>query len=200
MAAVTTINLSTQTYGAISKAQEPHGLTNVNTALQSQVVVSATSYYVTSSNLTLPATLVKGIVIGTNLRWRVCLTKTGAGTGAFEILIYMGTNGSTSDTAEVTQSLGTQSAAVDTMCVDVNATFTAVGSGTGSFFWTMTPIHEAATATGFGVATGTGVFTGTVSSLNTTTASLIFGLGFNATTGTPTITVPTVEARAFNLD
>lgn len=203
MAATTVINLSTQTYGAVSKAQIPDGLSNANAALQSQTVVSGTAYYITSSNLNLPATLVNGIVAGsspTSLGWRVCLTKTAAGTGTFQLVIYMGTNGSTSDTAEVSQSLGTQTAAADTMCVDVSVTFTAVGSSTGSFFWSMTPINKAAAATGFGVATGTGVFTGTVSSLNTTTGSLKFGLGFIATTGTPTITVPTVQARAFNLD
>lgn len=199
--AVTYVNLSTQTYGAISKAQFPRGITNSHTALQSQTVVSGTSYYITSSNLNLPATLVNGIVVGTRFQWHVCMTKTALGTGNFEIIIYMGTNGSTGDTAEVTQTIGLQTAVVDTMCVDVDVVFTAVGSGSGSFFWSMTPIHEAATAAGFGVATGTtGVFTGTVSSLNTTTASLIFGLGFNATTGSPVITVPTVEAEAFNLD
>jgi hypothetical protein len=198
--AVTYVNLSTQTYGAISKAQFPSGITNTNSALQSQVTVSSTAYYITSSNLNLPATLVNGIVAGTHLQWRVCMTKTAAGTGSFDIIIYMGTNGSTSDTAEVTQALGVPTAAVDTMCVDVNVVFLTVGSSTGSFFWSMTPEHAPSTNnTGFYTAVAP-TFTGTVSSLNTTTASLIFGLGFENVTGTPTITVPTVEAHAFNLD
>jgi hypothetical protein len=185
---------------SLASAQDPRGLSNHNSAQQSQVVVSGTAYYITSSNINLPASLIKGIVVGTTIQWRIVLNKTAAGTGAFAIIIYMGTNGTTSDTAEVTQTIGTQTAVVDTVAIDVQITFTAVGSSTGSFFWSIQPFQKAATATGFGVATGaTGVFTGTVSSLNTTTASLIFGLGFKATTGTPTITVPLVEAEAFNL-
>jgi hypothetical protein len=200
LGATTLLNLSTQTYGAVSNAEIPNGLNNANSAQQSQVVVSGTAYYVTSSNLNLPATLVNGIAVNTTLSWRTCLTKTAAGTGTFQIVIYMGTHGSISDTAEVSQSVGTQTAAADTMCADVKLTFTAVGASTGSFFWSITPLHQQATSTGFGLNTTTGAFTGTVSSLDTQTASLIFGLGFISTTGTPTITVPLVEARAFNLD
>lgn len=199
LAASTAINLSTQTTGAISNAQFPGGLTNANSAQQSQTVVSGTAYYLTSSNLTLPATLVNGIKAGTTLYWHATLTKTAAGTGTFQIVLYAGTHGTTSDTAEVSQSIGTQTAAVDTMNVDVQITFVTVGSS-GSFYWSITPIHQAATATGFGVSVSTGAFTGTVSSFNTTTASLIFGLGFISTTGTPTITVPCVISRATNLD
>jgi hypothetical protein len=54
------------------------------------------------------------------MRWRVSMTKTAAGTGAFDIIILMGTAGTIGgDTKEVTQSIGTQTAAVDNMTVDV---------------------------------------------------------------------------------
>jgi hypothetical protein len=188
---------------AITNAQFTQGITNFNSALQSTgQLVAATNVYLTSSNLNLPASLINGIVVGTMFCWRIVLTKNANGTGATSLVIFMGTNGTTADTAEVTQAItAAGTAAVDTMTVDVLVKFTAVGAS-GSFFWTMTPVHQAATATGFGVTVTTGSFTGTVSSVNTTTASLIFGLGVQVATGgtLPTYTVPLVEAKAFNLD
>lgn len=180
----------------------PNGLSNFNSAVQSQATVATTKYYVTSSNINLPATLKTGIVVGTTINWRVCFTKNANGTGTFSPIIFMGTNGTASDTAEVTQSLGTMTAVVDNVYLDIQITFTAVGSSTGSFFWSMCPHHmPSATNTGFYTAVAP-TFTGTVSSLNTTTGSLIFGLGFVCTAGgtLPTITVPFVKAEAFNLD
>ena len=40
--------------------------------------VATTKYYVTSSNINLPATLKTGIVVGTTINWRVCFTKNAA--------------------------------------------------------------------------------------------------------------------------
>ena len=188
--------------GALATSQEPLGLFNHNSAQQSQLVVAGTSYYITNSKITLPAALKTGIVVGTTLRWSVCLSKSAAGTAAFNIIVFMGTNGTSADTAQVTQSINgsTSTAIIDTMWVDVTLTFTAVGAGTGAFYWSIVPFQRAATATGFGVSSAvSSVFTGTVSSLTTTTGSLIFGLGFSNTTGVPTITVPIVDAQAFNL-
>lgn len=186
--------------GGIPTSSLPDGLTNFNSAQQSQVVVSGTSYYITNSNINLPAALKTGIVVGTTLKWRVAMNKSAAGTGTFQFVIFMGTNGTIADTATVTQTIGTQTAAADSLVCDVTVVFTAVGSSTGSFYWSIVPVQVAAAATGFGVVAGSGgQFSGTVSSLNTTTASLKFGLGFIATTGTPTIVVPQVQAQAFNL-
>jgi hypothetical protein len=185
----------------VPAASIPNGLSNFNTAVQSQLTVATTKYYVTSSNISLPATLLTGIVVGTTIRWRVCFTKNAAGTGTFSPIIFMGTNGTASDTAQVTQSLGTMTAVADNVYLDIMMRFTAVGAGTGSFFWSMCPHHmPSANNTGFYTAVAP-TFTGTVSSLTTTTASLIFGLGFVCTAGgtLPTITVPLVEAFAYNL-
>lgn len=186
--------------GAAVNAQLPDGINKGNGARQSQVVVSGTAYYITNSNINLPATLKDGMSTTTRFIWRVYLDKTAAGTGTFQIIIYRGINGTTSDTADVTQTVGTQTAVADNMVVDVMLTVTATGA-TGSYFWSICPMQRAATATGFGVVTGTtGLFTGTVSSVAMNTSSLIFGLGFKATTGTPTISVPFVDARAINID
>lgn len=175
-------------------------LTNRNTVQQSQVTVAGTFYYIAGANINLPAVPLTGIVVGSTIRWRIVLNKTAAGTGTFVIAVHMGTLGTISDTKVVSQSIGTQTAAVDTVAIDVMLTFTAVGNGTATFYWTICPAQKAATATGFGVVTGaSGVFSGTVSALNSTTASLKFGLSFSSTTGTPTITVPLAEAEADNL-
>lgn len=186
---------------AIPNENIPNGINNASRASQSQTVVSGTAYYITRSNLLLPASSKTGggMVVGTCFRWRVCLTKTAAGTGTFQIRIYRGTNGSTADTADVTQTLGTQTAAVDMMALDVMVVVTTTGA-TGAYYWTMTPMTKAQSATGFGVATGTsGFFDGTVSSVALNTASLQFGLGFISTTGTPTIRIPFVHGQVFNM-
>ena len=123
------------------------------------------------------------------------------GTGALTLNIYMGTNGSTSDTVIGTLTLPASTAALDIMSADVQVTFTAVGAGSASVFWSVTFLHQAASAAGFGVTIGT-TYSGTTGSLNSTTASLIFGLGINVAAGgtMPTVTVPTVFADATNLD
>lgn len=184
----------------IANANLPNGLNNANQATQSQVVVAGTAYYITRSNLTLPATLKAGMVVGSMYTWRIAMTKTGAGTGAFNIIIYRGTNGTTADVADVTQSIGTQTAVVDNMVVDINVVITATGA-TGSYFWNIVPVNKAVTATGFGVATGTTAFrSGTVAGVALNTSSLIFGIGFSCAVGTPTIAIPMVQANVNNLD
>lgn len=186
---------------AIPQANNQNGIVTSNSASQSQVVVSGTAYYITNSALTMPASTKTGGGMSTStfMVWRIGMTKTAAGTGTFQIRIYRGTNGTTGDTADVTQTIGTQTAAVDNMTVDVLIRVTATGA-TGSYYWSIIPQNKAVTATGFGVATGTGAFfSGTVSSVAMNTASLKFGLAFIATTGTPTIAIPFVHGRVYNM-
>ena len=170
---------------------------NFNTTAQSQVTVAATDYYITNSDLDMPATYSTAIGAGTVMKWRTCMTKTAAGTVAFDIIIYKGTNGTTSDTAEVTQSIGVQTAAIDNMCCDVQLSFT---SSTAAY-WAIACQNKAITATGFGVATGATAFqSGTLSGLTSTTASDKYGLGFQSNTGTPTIVIPIVQAEAWDVN
>lgn len=185
--------------GSVPNANLGNGITNANVAEQSQLVVSATNYYITNSRIALPDPLKTGLVVGSRISWTVYMSKTNAGTGIFQLSIYRGTNGTVADTQDVLQTIGTQTAVVDTMCVDVTLVVTATGA-TGSYFWSICPTHAASTATGFGLATGTtGLFSGTVSGVNLTTSTLGFGLGFKATTGTPTIRVVQVQAQAINV-
>lgn len=197
----------------------PDGVLNANSAIQSQLATGGTSYYITNSQLALPATYLQGMTApsgsggtvkcGTTFQWRVCLTKTtGVATlGTFSLIIYRGTNGTTADTADVTNVVGTQTAAVDTMIVDVKVTvLTTGGASTGSYFWViMYNSHSAASAAGFGLGALPAVSNGTVgpsAGVVLNTASLKFGLGFLCATGgtPPTYTVPMVQAQAFNID
>lgn len=203
-----TVSASDLSTGTLPQAQLPvvpnanvsNGLTNFNTSAQSQVMIAGTQYYMTNSNLNLPASLKTGIVAGTTLTWHVVIGKTGQGIGLFSVILFTGTNGTTSDTASVTQGIGTAStAAVDSMILSVQITFLTTGSN-GSFYWSIAPVHCAASGNGFGAVYGT-LYSGTVSSFNTTTASLVFGLGFQQATGgtLPTVTIPVMQAYAFNL-
>lgn len=169
------------------------GLTSGNTSAQSQVVVSATAYYIAGSALAVPTNL----AVGSRFRWTVAMAKTAAGTGIFELILYRGTAGSTADTADVAQTIGTQTAVVDNMTVDVELVVTTTGAS-GAYYWSIIPTSKAASATGFGVPVGpTGQFSGTKSTVALNTASLKFGLGFRATTGTPTVTVPLVRSQTY---
>lgn len=167
---------------------------NSNQAAQSQVVVSATEYYVTNSNLNMPATYRLAIGAGTTMHWRISLTKTAAGTGTFQILLKKGTAGTTGDTSIVTQTIGTQTAAADNMEVDITLTFTS----TTAAFWSMVPHQSAASGTGFGLVypAAAAQFTGTISAQTTTTASDKYGVSLVFTTGTPTFVVNQVFATA----
>lgn len=168
-------------------------LGNAATALQSQVTVAGTVYYVTNSNLTVPA----DIVAGSRFRWTIAMAKTAAGTGAFNVYIKRGTAGTTADTSDVTQSIGTQTAVVDNMMLDIEVVVTATGAA-GSYWWAMIPTTRAGSAVGFGTPVGaTGQFSGSVSSVALNTASLKLGIGFASVTGTPTIAVPMVRANSY---
>lgn len=176
----------------------PTSIYNFNTALQTQVVVSATEYYITNSNLNMPAVYTTAIAAGTTMHWRVAMAKTAAGTGSFAILLKKGTNGSTADTTAATVTIGTQSAAADNMEFDFSLTWTSATAA----YYTCVPHQSAATTTGFGLAypAVAAQFNGTISGQTTTTASDKYGLSFVATTGTPTITVAEVMGQAFGVN
>lgn len=199
LASTTVINLSTQTYGAISNAEFPQGLHNFSTTTQSTgQLTAATPVYITNSNISLPSSLVTGVVSGTALRWHFNVGKNADGTGATSIVLYYGTHGSTSDTAYVTQALPASTAAVDTMTVDVQVIFTS----TTACSYVIGVTHTAATGAGFGIASGTPAYAGTATGMTTTTTSLIFGVGIEAASGgtMPTYTVGFTQAYGYNLD
>lgn len=181
--------------GAVPAASDVNGLHNFSSSSLTPGGAAGTYYYLSPSTLTMPATYTTPIAAGTVLKWQVYMSKTAAGTGAFNIGIYMGTNGTTADTREVTQSVGTATAALDDLTLEIIVAFTS----TTAFYWSITTLHSAASAVGFGCTIGSQKFSGTVTGLTTTTASLKFGIGYSNTTGTAVITVPFVQAEALGV-
>lgn len=184
--------------GTLPNTHYPTGIFNFIQTAQSQVVVSTTEYYITSSDLDMPAAYTTAIGAGTTMRWRIALTKTNAGTGTFQILLKKGTNGSTADTSIVTQTIGTQTAVVDNMEADIELTWASATAA----YWTIVPHQAAASGTGFGLVypATAAQFTGTISGQTTTTASDKYGLSVKFTTGTPTFVVNMVQAQAFGVN
>jgi hypothetical protein len=191
-----TLNFSNAT-----NAQIPNGINNNAVAAQSQLTVAATPYYLANSNLASPATLINGYQVGTTWRWRFGMTKNANGTGAMSFIIFVGTTGTTSDTAEVTQQwLAAGTAAVGSAIADVTCTITGINSGTATVYWSIAPISPGGAA-GFISAAGVSMYNGTFT-FSTATASLVFGLGVEFAAGgtMPTIIVPTMEANVYNLN
>lgn len=185
-----------QLTGAVPSTVDKNGIHNFNTSSLVLGGSAGTFFYLTNSNLSMPASYTTAIGAGTTFRWTIAMSKTAAGTGAFNIRAYMGTNGTTADATLFTQSVGTATAALDDLRLEIMINFT---SSTAAY-WTITAWHTAVTATGFGVATGTALFSGTLSGLTTTTASLKFGIGYSNTTGTAVITTNFVEALAYGVN
>ena len=181
---------------AIPAANIPNGISNSTTAIFTQSMGAGTFYYVTGSALTMPASSKTGggMTTSTSMQWNFMMSKTAAGTAAFQVCIYRGTNGSTSDTKDVAQTIGTATAAVDIAQVIVTLKVTGTGA-TGSYTWGIAVMHKAATATGFGVTDATPFFTGTVSSVAMNTASLKFGIGLMGTTGTTALVLSGMMAQ-----
>ena len=162
-------------------------LRNASTADQT---ISATTAYVTNSNLTVPTGKLR---IGTVLRWRLSVTKTAAGsTAGCAILVKLGTAGSNADTTILTFTFGTPTAAVDTAIFDVEVVVRGplTGSGILAGFARMT--HNLA-ITGFSTLAveALSVVSGSV---DVTVAALIAGLSITTTTSSAW-TIKTVSAE-----
>lgn len=181
--------------GALPVSSDLNGVHNFSNSSLTPGGSAGVFNYISSSIIPMPAVYKTGIQVGSALRWHIRMSKTAVGTGAFIVGIYMGTNGTIADTKEVSQTIGTATAALDDMDIDVLVTFTS----TTAFYWSIAVMHSAATAVGFGCAIGSMAFSGTVTGLTTTTANLKFGVAYSNTTGTAVITVPLVHAEAFGI-
>jgi len=196
---VTNLTASTATISAFTNVfptvNDPNGIHNFATTSTTPGGAAGVYYYLPGTALQMPNPYKAGIVAGSAFSWMVTMSKTAAGTGALNIGIYSGPNGSISDTRLVTQSIGTGTAAVDSMLLCVDAMFTT----TTTMAWSMYPATRAATAAGFGVAFGTGApLNGTVAVV-TSTAGNIWGLSYSNTNGTAVITVGSQKGAAFGI-
>lgn len=163
-----------------------------NASTGDQTINSATTAYVTSSNISMPTAKLR---IGTVLRWRMVITKTGAGTTAGNVVIVkLGTTGTTSDTSVITFTMGTPTGVIDTAFFDIEVVCRGPLSSSGVLVGGLRMTHNL-TATGFSTlaAESIAVVSG---AFDVTTASLIAGLTITTTSlSVWTIKLVTAEAK-----
>lgn len=163
----------------------------VNFSTASQAPAAATLTYITGSALAVPVAKLK---VGSMLRWRFNMTKTGAGVATSAIHVRIGTLGTTGDAAILTFTKPAGTAVIDEGWVEVTATVRSIGAA-GVLVGEFTMIHNLA-ATGHMVIPCACV--NVVSAgFDTTVANLIAGL--TITTGAAdAITIQMVQAELLN--
>lgn len=153
-------------------------LSNQSTATQN--ITAGVSAYLTGSNISVP---VGKLRVGTIFKWRLSVVKTNAGTAANSIILRVGTNGTTADTAVLTFTTGTGTAAIDQALIEVDVVCRGPLSASGIFQGIMILTHELA-ITGF-QNKATRIHQLTSATFNVTTANLIVGL--SCTTAASTV-------------
>jgi hypothetical protein len=167
---------------------------SVRNASTSDQTISAATAYVVGSNLAVPVGKLK---IGTVLRWRLAVTKTGAGTTAgCAVIVKLGTAGSTADTSVLTFTFGTPTGVIDTAYFDVEVVCRGPLSASGVLAGIARMTHNLA-ATGFSTLPAEAIAV-VSSAFDVTTANLIAGLTITTTTASAW-TVKLVTAEAKNL-
>lgn len=163
-----------------------------NASTADQTINSATTAYVTNSNLAMPTAKLR---IGTVLRWRLVITKTGAGTTAgCAVIVKLGTLGTTGDTSVLTFTLGTPTGVIDTAFIDVEVVCRGPLSSSGVLVGGLRMTHNLS-ATGFSTLPGEALAV-VSSSFDVTTAALIAGLTITTTTlSVWTVKLVTAEAK-----
>lgn len=164
--------------GTLIKAWIGDVLSNQSTATQN--ITAGVSAYLTGSNISVP---VGKLRVGTIFKWRLSVVKTNAGTAANSIILRVGTNGTTADTAVLTFTTGTGTAAIDQALIEVDVVCRGPLSASGIFQGIMILTHELA-ITGF-QNKATRIHQLTSATFNVTTANLIVGL--SCTTAASTV-------------
>jgi hypothetical protein len=166
----------------------------LNNASVADQAISATTAYVTNSNIPIPTGLLR---IKTVFRWRIIVTKTAAGvTAGCAVLVKLGTLGTTGDATILTFTFGTPTGAVDRAFIDVEVIIRGPLSASCIATGAARLSHDLA-ATGFSTLPGE-VKQATSGVFNATTANLIMGLTIT-TTALSVWTVTGVTAEANNL-
>lgn len=128
------------------QGNQPDTAASVVVATPAQVMPAGINY-VTGSAITLPATLRAGM----KFRWRVYVSKTDGGLASPIIQVYVGTNGSASDTSRLAITGQVQTAMVDAGIFDIEVVITAAGAA-GNLMASITLAHNLGIT---GLATGT---------------------------------------------
>lgn len=140
---------------------------NWNTA---DVTANAVDTYLSGSALALPQHLLQ---VGTTFKWRMFVTKTGAGIAAPIWRVRVGTLGTTGDAAVLTFTGAAQTGVIDTAFIEITAILRNTGAA-GILAGGLVLNHNLA-ATGF-ANIGSPTLQVTSAGFNTTTANLIVGV------------------------
>ena len=140
--------------------------------------ISATTAYVTDSNMAVPVGKVR---IRTVWRWRISVTKSAAGTTAgCAVLVKLGTNGSNADATVLTLTFGTPTGVVDNAVIEVEVVSRGPLSASGILQGWARLTHNLS-ATGFSTLPCE-VVVATSGSVDLTVANLIAGLSITTST------------------
>jgi hypothetical protein len=90
-----------------------------NASVADQTVNANSTALLTGSALAIPAGRLR---VGTELRWRLCLSKTAAGTNSNSFIVQLGTTGSLSDADLLTFALPAGTAVIDTGIIEIVVT------------------------------------------------------------------------------
>lgn len=177
--------------GSLSRGVWPgDGIQNSSGAAQS--FTAATRTYIGGSALQIPQ---PGVRVGSVFKWKMNLTKTGAGSAASTFDIAVGTTGTTTDTAVVSFTKPAGTAVIDEAWIEVQMQVQSIGASgvlVGEFQLT----HNLA-ATGH--ATIPIVVVNTVSSaVDLTRPNLIFGLCITSGAA-DAVSCVMVQSEAYNL-
>jgi hypothetical protein len=165
---------------------------SIQNASVTDQTISATTAYVTNSNLAVP---VGKLRIKTVLRWRIMVTKTAAGsTAGCAVLVKLGTLGTTGDATILTFTFGTPTGVVDAAVIDVEVIIRGPLSASCIATGVARLTHQL-DATGFSTL-HTEVKQVTSGTFDATTAALIAGLAITTTSlSVWTVTGVTAEAK-----
>lgn len=164
-----------------------------NYSVASQTITAATLTYITGSKITVP---VGKLRIGTILRWKFNITKTAAGTALSTYAVYVGTNGTTADTARLSFTKPAGTGVIDEGFIEITVIVRGPLSASGIIVGEFVLSHNLA-ATGHAVIPN--VVVNVVSSAFDVTVANLF-VGICVTTGaSDAITIQQVVAEAVNL-
>lgn len=164
-----------------------------NQSVADQTINAATTAYLVGSNIVVPASKVR---VGTIFKWKLSLSKTGAGTAANTFDVRVGTAGTTADASRLAFTTGTATAVIDQGQIDIMVTVRNITNAAGSLQGIFNLSHELASTGLHNKATR--VQHVTSAAVDLAAANLIFGL--SCTTGASTVlTFQQVFAEAKNL-
>jgi len=173
--------------GLDKTAADTRPISNANTA---DVTANAADTYLTGSSLTVGGRL----VAGSFFKWRLRMTKTGAGVATPTLTVRVGTAGTTADGSRATVTFAAQTANSDTGMIEADAIFRTVGST--ATVQLIARLTHTGTTTGFAASAQEQNVSNLGASFDVTSSSNIIGLSCNpGTSGVWTFQIVSIEAN-----